>query len=226
MDFPFGKKKDQNDKKTQTKSIQDGFSTQEWLPYKDISGGFIHRRDGHLVKAVKIVEPINISLLSEKKRKETIQSLFEIYNTVDYPKQTISIPRPVDLDGYIEKLTQMKNNETNYIKKSLLQGYIQEAVNLSGSGEAIDLQFYILFSEKYEQKNDKRKKTSINAKDILNERAEFFVRELTAIGLTTVVCNDNDLRELQFLFLNPIQAAFERAPLSEGPYLEALYKEG
>lgn len=183
-------------------------STQGWFPIQDISNGFIHRRDGQLVAAVKVT-PVNIFLLTETERVRKIKLLEEVLNGIDYRYQIVSIARPVDLDTYINRLGEMKNEETNRIKIRLLTGYMKHAAAMATSGEALIREFYMLLVQP--QSNLKKPKLD---EQILYRRAQELATNLSSSDLLSYVCSDEELRDLEFVFFNSSHAAHERAPLT------------
>jgi hypothetical protein len=185
-------------------SVPGSVSTQEWIPIKDVYNGFIHRKDGALVCAIR-VQPKNIRLLSKDEAIRLVKLLMEVLNGIDYSYQIITIPRPVDLDAYIAELQSLKSNEENPIKNRLLGNYISQAASVAVSGEALDRLFYILIDE---FPGNKKQKTEL----ILHQRASELVSNLMSADLMSHLCSDDELRELLFIFTNLSQAAYERAP--------------
>jgi len=214
----FGKKDNKKQLTVEELAVQKSRqSAQEWLPVQDVYNSLLHRKDDGIVAFIKI-HPVNMDLLSKEEQKRKIRGLFEVENQMEFPVQTLSIERPVDLDGYILGLQEQKDNEQNPMKKKLLEEDIRRAVMLSSGGEAVERQFYYLFSDK-KGKNEKLEEES------LLKRAHEIAAELSTKGLIARVCDDQEIRDLQFLFGNTGQASFERAPQHNGPYVNALYTE-
>lgn len=193
-------------------------STQEWLPVKDVYNGFYHRKDGYIVAGVR-VQPINMDLLSKNEKKRKISMLHEVTNGMDYDAQTMSIGRPVDLDGYIAEMENKKNDAVDFVKRKILEDNIKHAAQMATSGEALERQFYILIAQK---PSENIKKSG----DMLYRKAVELASNLSMADLTSHVCNDQELRDLLFIFTNPTQSAYERAPDDSGMYLQAVYQEG
>lgn len=187
--------------------VSTGTSTQSWLPVKDVFNGFIHRRDGALIAAIR-VSPVNFNLLSDNEKLRKIKALEEVLNGIDHSFQIISIARPVDLDAYIASLDEMKNNAPDRIKARLLAGYMQHAAAMATSGEALERQFYILIDQPASKKQQQDEA-------ILYRKAMDLASSLSSADLSSHVCNDEELRDLLFIFTNPNQAAYERAPLTQ-----------
>ncbi|MCP1312092.1 hypothetical protein [Paenibacillus tyrfis] len=182
-------------------------SAQGWMPVKDVYNGFIHRKDGTLIAAIRI-QPVNFNLLSETEKLRKIKALEEVLNGLDQPFQIISIARPVDLDAYIASLDEMKSNVTDRIKSRLLAGYMTHAAAMATSGEALERQFYILLDQPV-SKNGQKDEAN------LFRRATELSLSFSGADLSGHVCNDEELRDLLFIFTNPNQAAYERAPVTQ-----------
>lgn len=194
----FGKKKEKPPIDT-TKN-----TSQDWLPIQDVHNSMIHRKDGYLLAAI-MVSPVNIHLLTDVEKGRLIKSLEEVLNGIDDPFQIISIARPVDLDAYISELNSMKSDAQDQIKQRLLAGYMNHAAQMATSGEALERHFYILL----DQAPSKNQQIDIST---LMTRSKELATSLSGSGLSAHVCNDVELRDLLFIFTNPNQAAYERAP--------------
>lgn len=183
-------------------------STIEWLPIEDIVGGTISRKDGYIIAALSI-QPINIDLLSEREIKRIISGAHEAINGLQISIQIVSIGRPVDLDGYIKSQNNIKEETQDMIRKRLLQGYIKQAAEMASGGDVVERKFYILMADK---------KINTSRDEIINRLKELSGNLMSA-GLITRVCEDRELINLNFMFMHPAQAAYERAPNTTGPYL-------
>lgn len=204
-------------------------SSQAWMPVKDVYNSFIHRRDGAIIAAIR-VQPVNFELLSENEKFRKIKSLEEVMNGMDYSFQIISIARPVDLDSFIAKMDDMKgrttpakattgdiheqekqakrNHASDRIKSRLLAGYMSHAAAMATGGDAVERQFYILLDQAVGKKPQQDEQ-------LLFRKASELASSLTSADLISHFCNDEELRDLLFVFTNPNQAAYERAPMTQ-----------
>ena len=187
-------------------------AAQDWLPFQDIAS-FIYRRDGHLVSVLR-VEPMNLTLKSDNEKKRIITALHEALNGQLEPLQIFCLPRPVDLDTYLESLQTQARETINPMKKRLLQEYIQYVASVVKGGEAIEHRYYILISQK-PGKHDK---------DELSQKTYELAMSLERSGLKINVCDDTAILDMLFSFLQPTQAAFEPTPTRIG--VTTIYKEG
>lgn len=219
----FGKIMNRNKKKEPTHPVKGASvslpSVQAWLPFYDVNMNLIWRRDNQLVAGVH-VKPINLGLLSEKEQKRKIHLLFEVINSLENYWMTLCLQRPVDLDEHMEKLAQKRDQETHYVRRRILDSSIRNAARIASSGEAIDMEFYVLLTGQPTSKNQ-----NVDLMNLNNKAAEL-ADSLSSAELESYVCDDHELREALFIFLNPIQSAYERAPQSSGPYLPPVLNMG
>ncbi|KYH30773.1 hypothetical protein [Neomoorella mulderi] len=183
-------------------------AVQDWLPWKDIAGGVITRKDGQAVAVLK-VEPINLALKSENEKKRVITAVHEALNGQREAFQILSLGRPVDLDAYLKDLQDLARETVNTARRKLLQEYTRYVANLVASGEAMERRYYILLPGKEQV-------------EVL-QRAHELAGNLERSGLKVKVCNDQEIIDLVFVFSHPAQAAFERPP-ALGPYLAPQVK--
>lgn len=194
-------------------------TVQEWMPIADVNKSLIIRKDGHAVAAIR-VQPVNIDLLSAKERVNKARQLEEVLNAIDYEYQIMSIPKPVDLDGFIAELAEKRKRTEDAIKQKLLTFYMREAAEKAASGEAIERHFYILNDV---QATGKKKNQQML---LLIDRSKELALRLSGADLVSHVCDDDELRDLLFIFFNPNHAAYERAPETAIVLPSLFYDEG
>lgn len=85
---------------------------------------------------------------------------------------------------------------------------------MSSGGEAVERQFYIIISSR----NNKDDMDQDQLRRTCNEIAQ----ELKGASLSGQVCDDQMIRDLQFLFGNSSQSSVERAPIDNGPFIQAF----
>lgn len=187
-------------------------SVQDWLPFEDVAGHFILGRDKKLV-AVLRVEPLNMVLRSENEKKRIINAVHEAWNGIQYSLQILCLPRPVDLDKYLEKLEE-NQREADMTRKRILREYIQYISGIVRGGEALERRYYILLAieeGKY-------------SREELLKRAHELASHLGNSGLQIEMCDDLGIIDMLFSFLHPLQSAFEN-PASVFTSNITLYRE-
>lgn len=176
----------------------------EWLPIEDVGANYIKRKDKKLVAVLKI-EPMNIMLRSEAEKRRVINAVHEVINGVQYHFQIMALPRPVDLDKYLEFLEEkIKEIDVGNIKKKILRDYTQYITSIARSGEALERRYYILVWE--EEKNGREE---------LIKKAYELASNLGNSGLKVSLCDDLDIIDMLFSFLHPLQSAYEEVPLGD-----------
>lgn len=180
-------------------------AAQDWLPFKDIVGGAIFKRDGSMV-AVLRVDPLNIGLKSEGEKQRIISAVHEAINGQREPIQIICLPRALDLDNYLSSLNDRLKNTTNHLKRRLLAEYVRYVAGLVTEGDVLERRYYILL----EQKPGAGKRQ--NRGEELQKRCHEFASNLGASGLRVQICGEAGIVDLLFSFLAPRQAAYESAP--------------
>lgn len=172
-------------------------SVQGWIPIQDIDHYHMVRKDKWYVTGI-MVYPTNIDLLSLRERNSIIRNLQQVINGLPTHFQFFCVGRPVDLDGYIAHLEQLKANTTDPIRKKILQSQIKEAAQTAISGEALETLFYILFA-------------SQNKSELLEQVKQILVK-MKNKGLNGHICDHKELMDMNFIFTHPVQAAYERMP--------------
>ncbi|MGB9847283.1 MAG: hypothetical protein ACPLRH_07240, partial [Desulfotomaculales bacterium] len=162
-------------------------AVQDWLPFKDIAGGVLMRKDGQVAAVLK-VEPFNLSLKSETEKKRIITAVFEALNGLKEPFQIFSLGRPVDLDAYLRELQEKTRETVNFARKRLLQEYIRYVGTLVASGEAMERRYYVLLPGKDREE--------------IVQKAHELASNLERSGLKVKICEDQEIIDLLFVFLH------------------------
>lgn len=189
----------------------------DWFPIEDINNSIMYRKDGYLVSALRI-EPVNTSLMSKSEEISRIELLGEVLSGIDIDYQFLFLPKPIDMDKFINYLEDLKKQETDDLFRLILNDEIQNATEKQISGEIMERLYYMLIAQPA-GKNIRQSELEIisRIKDIVNL--------LYAARLEASICKDDELRNIQFLFFNQKHAAIERAP--ERDYLyPPIYEKG
>lgn len=170
---------------------------QNWLPVKDIKEGLIYHSDDKPVAVVR-VEPSAFSLLSGREKERRISALFEAIQAVPGDMQIAAVPRPIDLDVYIQSLEE-RLRETEGRRKAILRGYTNYVRKITAGAEAMEKRFFLLLPG-----------TKGNEDELIHNTKEF-VGELGRAELNAHICSYQEILDMLFSFFHMAQAAFERA---------------
>jgi len=167
----------------------------EWLPIESIDARTIKKKDGTHVALLRVL-PVNMSLRSDGEKKRAVSAWHEVLNGIKAPMQVFALGRPIDLDAYLQRLTDMAANETNPTRKKLLRDYSRYVSGVAAGGETAERRFYVLLTGE----------NAVHAQTIAHEMAT----SLTGAGLAASLCDGAEILEVLFAFFNPDKAATER----------------
>ena len=177
-------------------------AARDFTDIRDIAAQFLYTKTGYIFIYLKI-NPYNLDLLSneEKKVKTDVLSLSFDGDRRDFDYCTF--PRPIDLDDYKNFLKDAYSSELQTIeKRRLLSIMLQEAANLSTSGENFEHQHFIkLWREIGNNEND--------ARNELRERAREFKERYSSIGVETEILEEKGIINLCNLFYNSQQVSYD-----------------
>ena len=160
--------------------------TSDFVPVKTITNGMIILDDNQKVTGIKIM-PRNIFILEADAQEAIINSLRNVYNTIDYEFWLICADRPVDINLYLSQLQLLYNNVQSQIKRKLIIEDINKA-NMFMNNNIVDTEYYILFKDKDQ--------------DLLQKRVRNLINGFAAAGLSSKQTNNEDLRIILDNFLN------------------------
>jgi hypothetical protein len=143
---------------------------------------------GEFVSGVKVV-PKNIFLMDEGMQNNTIYTLQNFYNSIDYDFWLIIADRPVDINLYLSKLQMLYNNTPNAeIRKLILQDIDKANMFMSVEYNVVDTEYFLLFKEK--------------RLELVQKKLHNIMSGLATCGLQSVQTSNEDLRMLLDNFLN------------------------
>ena len=174
--------------------------TEDWLPIKNISNGFIELVNKQKVTGVKI-RPRNIFILDYNTQMNILASLKTFYDTLDFEFWLISADRPVDISKYLANLQLLYNKTTDAKLIKLITQDIEKANNFMRDN-VTDTEYYILFKDKNT--------------DMLQKRIRTVILGLSNCGLESTQVSNSDLRVIIDNFLNGGMTTENKAVLPSG----------
>lgn len=118
-------------------------STQSHLNFAEVRDGIILMRDGSL-RMVVMCSPTNYDLKSGQE-KESIEYAYQGFlNGLHFPIQICVQSRKIDLDGYLDRLEQMLNDQPNELLASLMEDYIYNIRDLLNVTNIMDKRFFVV----------------------------------------------------------------------------------
>jgi len=204
-------------KKTQPAALP---STQSYLDVAEIRDGTVILRDGSLA-AVILVSSINFALKSEEEQQATISSYVSFLNYLEHPIQILIQSRKLNIDNYLNSISEKEKKQTNELLKIQTAEYRQFINELVDLGNIMSKKFYVVvpFSKIETRKKNFFNKlfsifsplTTINLKEKqfkelkaeLDKRTETVISGLNGMGLNSAQLDTQVLIELFYNTYNP-----------------------
>lgn len=189
-------------------------STQGFLDISEIKQGAVVLKDGSL-RAVVVVSATNFSLKSNDEQNAIIGSYQQFLNSLDFPVQILMQSRRLDINGYLEKMRGIMQNQTNELLRMQTQEYIEYVGKLVEFASIMNKTFYVVVPYSIEVAKSstigrfglmfnpagaiKMKKEDFERhREELYRRVEQVVGELNSMGLRSLVLNTEELVELLY----------------------------
>ncbi len=202
-------------------------STQQYLDIAEIKENTVIMRDGTL-RSIVLVSSINFALKSEDEQNAIISSYVSFLNNIDFPIQIVIQSRELNIDHYIERLTQKEKEQTNELLKIQTSEYVQYIKELIGMSRIMNKRFYVVVP--YNPLSDKQKNFFSRLLDIfkpallikmkedkflhrrseLTRRVDNIISGLNSVGLNTVELDTQGLIELYYNTYNPSTSANQK----------------
>ncbi len=208
---------EKNTKKTTTSA------TQQFIDVAEIKEDVIVLKNGAL-RAVLGVSSINFDLKSTEEQEAVIGHYQSFLNSVDFPVQILISSRKINMDKYLDFLTDKEKQQSSELMRLQISEYRNFIRQLISVSNIMDKSFYIIvpFSpiENKEggffknlqslldpKKNILEKRENFEIyKSQLNQRIDQVVAALSGIGLKIIPLKTQELIELMFNSYNPSTA--------------------
>lgn len=211
-------------------------TAQNSLLIAEIRDGLVIMRDGSL-RAVVMCQSINFDLMSEQEKEAVEQSYQAFLNSLSFPIQIYIRSRRVDLNKYIDKLSNINKEQENILLSLLMEDYISYVQYLTQSSNIMNKQFYIVvpyyptIQTKQGFATGLRKLTNVlkpakqtltigetdfnQYKDELSQHVQVVLNGLQQLNVQSVPLNTEELIELYYTVYNPETAVNEKLADSE-----------
>lgn len=129
--------------KPKTPAPKAATSTQQYLDIQEIRDNVVIMKDGSL-RGVLLVSSINFSLKSEEEQEAVIGAYTQFLNTIDYPLQIVVQSRPLQISGYLDKISAVEKKQTNQLLKLQMGDYRQFVGELVKIADIMTKRFYLV----------------------------------------------------------------------------------
>jgi hypothetical protein len=195
-------------------------STQQYLDIAEIKENTIVMKDGTL-RVVLLVSSINFALKSEDEQNAVIDSYVRFLNNLSFTLQIVIQSRELDIDNYLQYLSEKEKEQTNKLLKVQTADYIEYIKELTSLGKIMNKRFYIIVP--YNPLSDVHKgffssikealkpATIIKLKEkifrkyqeMLDRRVESVIGGLESMGVAVARLDTQSLIELYYKTYNP-----------------------
>jgi len=118
-------------------------STQNTLKIADIRDGIVIMEDGSF-RSVVMVQSINFDLMSLEEQEAVEYSYQGFLNSLYFPIQIFMHSQRIDLQRYIDKLENARNQQENMLLAMLMDDYINYIYTLTEQASIMDKKFYVV----------------------------------------------------------------------------------
>jgi len=190
-------------------------STQQFVSIQKIKDGVVYLKKGGLRRVV-IVGGINFDLKSEAEQNLILSTFQNFINTLDFSVQFFIHSRKVNVERYLEKMTEYKEKEESELLKIQIEEYANFIRTFVEQNNIVSKTFFAVvpydISATVEQARGIFSFLNKNKGDggveqghlqQLTQRVDEVIDGLSQIGLRGVALEDEELTELFYNLYNP-----------------------
>lgn len=203
---------------------QEAQATQQFVDVERVQNGTVILKGGALRK-ILLVSGINFALKSEEDKNIILQAYQSFLNSLDFSLQIIIHSRRLNIQGYLEGLSQRKEHEENELLREQINEYSEfiksfveqsdimgksffvvipyDPVNIPSAGGLLGSIPFFGGKKKTAAETAQEGKTLNEQIEQLNQRADHVATGLSGVGLRAVALNDSELIELFYNLYNP-----------------------
>lgn len=171
-------------------------------------------RDGVLMlpnnqyRVILHVSSLNFELKSEEEQDAIIDTYESFLNSVGSSLQVLIRTREIDMDKYLEELSERLEGESEDVYKKQLRNYDEFIRSLITTNKILTRHFYLVIPYAASSKADFEL-----IKEQLNLKLDIVAKGMTRIGMHTKQLSSLEMLDLFYSFYNPVQAKIQ--PLTE-----------
>jgi len=203
-----------------TKSEGMGKSAQEFVDIAEIRDDIVILKNGAL-RAVLMVSSINFDLKSTAEQEAIVAAYQNFLNSLDFPLQIVISSRRLDINPYLEMLSEKEKVQPNELLRLQINEYRNFVKNLTGTANIMTKAFYVIvpfaFTEGKREGFLDRIKIALNPKQAILEkqmelenyksqlwqRVNHIAAGLEGTGIRMIPLKTEELIELFYNSYNP-----------------------
>lgn len=129
-------------------------TTQQFLDIAEIKEDVVVMKDGTL-RAVLLCSSVNFALKSEEEQEAIISAYVGFLNALEYPLQIVVQSRRLNVEEYLNRLSEAQRTQTNDLLKAQIADYRQFVAELISLGQIMSKRFFVVVP--YDPLTNKRK---------------------------------------------------------------------
>lgn len=164
-------------------------------------------KDGVLVlpnnnfRVIVETSSVNFELKSDEEQDVIIDSFQNFLNSLPCPLQILIRVREIDIDSYVERISESKEQEPEEIYKSQIEDYCAFVKTLVSGNKILSRRFYVVIP--YQNGHGQTDFKFI--KEQLFLRRDIVMRGLEKLGMKARIIDSIEILELFYNFYNPSQ---------------------
>lgn len=159
-------------------------------------------------RAVLHVSSLNFELKSEEEQDAIIDTYESFLNSVGSNLQVLIRTREIDMDKYLEELTQRLDGESESIYRKQLKNYDEFIRSLITTNKILTRHFYVVIPYTAGHKADFEL-----IKEQLNLKVDIVAKGMTRLGMHTRQLSSLEMLDLFYSFYNPAKSKIQ--PLTD-----------
>lgn len=200
-------------------------ATQDHLAIAQIRDGLVIMKNGTF-RSIVAVSAVNFALKSQQEQDAIIYQFQSFINSLTSQIQIVAQSRQLDLNTYLNKMTQLAREQTNDLLRFQMADYIDFVGRLITLANIMEKRFYVVIPHDTLGSGSNgalgfllggrktvphyTEEQFARYKEELNERVNVMVSGLSSIGLRAVQLNTQELVEFFYGIYNPEEAAEEK----------------
>lgn len=145
---------------------------------------------------------INFELKSEEEQDVLIDSFQNFLNSLPCELQILVRVREIDIDRYLEQISQTSTHEKEKVYKEQIENYCQFIKNLVSGNKILSRRFYVVIPYQHFDRN----KDFNLIKEQINLNRDIVLRGIEKLGMKARQIDSLEILDLFYSFYNPTQA--------------------
>lgn len=175
-------------------------SSRRQIQIKEVKDGILVLPNNQY-RLVLETSSINFELKSEEEQDVIIDSFQNFLNSLPCQVQILIRVREVDIDSYVEQISESSKTETEQIYKEQIQSYCGFIKNLVSGNKILSRRFYVVIEHRHEGNT----KDFSLIKEQINLSRDIVAKGLEKLGMKAKQLDSLELLDMFYSFYNPNQ---------------------